>query len=177
LRWRGVRATPEQIIVTYGSQQALTLTARLLLNPGDYAAIEEPGYQGARWALRNADAEIIAINVDEQGLDVASLERERRRPRVIYVTPSHQFPTGAVLPLTRRLALLQFAERFGTYIIEDDYDGEYRYAGAPIETLQGIDAAGRVIYVGTFSKILFPAMRIGYVVVPPQLVSPSREPS
>jgi GntR family transcriptional regulator/MocR family aminotransferase len=170
LRWRGVRALPEQIIVTHGSQQALGLTARLLLDVGEYAAIEDPHYPGARLALRAAGAELIPVAVDEQGLDVAMLEQKRDRPRLVYVTPSHQFPTGVVLPLARRLALLRFAERFSAYIVEDDYDGEYRYGGSPLESLHGLDTAGRVIYVGTFSKILFPALRIGYVVVPPALV-------
>jgi GntR family transcriptional regulator / MocR family aminotransferase len=119
-----VRASPEQIIVTRGSQQALGLTARLLLDAGEYAAIEDPHYPGARLAMRAAGAEIIPVAVDEQGLDVAMLEHKQRRLRLIYVTPSHQFPTGVVLALARRLALLRFAARFSAYIVEDDYGGE-----------------------------------------------------
>ncbi len=171
LRWRGVRVSAEQIIVTNGSQQALGLAARLLLDPGDPAAIENPHYLGARLALQGAGAEIVPIPVDTQGLDVAALEREPRRPRLIYVTPSHQFPMGAVLPLSRRLALLRFAQRVGAYVIEDDYDGEYRYTGMPLESLQDLDEAARVLYVGTFSKILFPALRIGYIVAPTPLAA------
>ena len=113
------------------------------------------------------------IRVDAQGLDVARLASGRRRPRVVYVTPAHQFPTGAVLPLARRLALLAWARRQDAYVIEDDYDSEYRYAGAPIETLHGLDRGGRVFHVGSFSKILSPALRLGYLVVPPAVVRPA----
>ena len=168
-RWRGVSASSDQIVVTNGSQQALNLVARLVLNPGDCAAIEDPHYVGARLAFLGAEADIVGIPVDGQGLDVTALIRSRRRPKLIYVTPSHQFPTGAVLPLARRLALLRYAERVGAYVIEDDYDSEYRYGSAPLESLHGLDRGGRVLYVGTFSKILFPALRVGYVVAPPKL--------
>ena len=169
-RWRGVACTADQVIVTNGSQQALGLVAGLLLDPGACVALEEPHYAGARQAFEAAHATILPIRVDAQGLDVDRLAASRRRPRVVYVTPAHQFPTGAVLPLARRLALLAWARRTGAYVVEDDYDSEYRYAGAPIESLHGLDRAGRVFYLGSFSKILSPALRLGYLVVPAPLV-------
>ena len=172
-RWRGLACSAEQVIVTNGSQQALVIVAGLLLDPGDTVALEEPHYAGARQAFEAARATLVPIRVDAQGLDVARLASGRRRPRVVYVTPAHQFPTGAVLPLARRLALLAWARRQDAYVIEDDYDSEYRYAGAPIETLHGLDRGGRVFHVGSFSKILSPALRLGYLVVPPAVVRPA----
>ncbi len=166
--WRGLTCTAEQVVVTNGSQQALGLIASLLVEPGETVAIEEPHYPGARQAFEAAHAAVVPIRVDEQGLDVARLAAIPRL-RLAYVTPAHQFPTGAVLPLARRLALLEWAARTGAYVVEDDYDSEYRYAGGAIESLQGLDRAGRVFYVGSFSKILAPALRLGYVVVPPGL--------
>ena len=168
-RWRGVVCAPEQVVVTNGSQQALGVLADLLLEPGDRVALEEPHYPGARQAFEAARATIVPVPVDAHGVDVAALAAGRR-VRIAYVTPAHQFPTGAVLPLARRLALLAWARRAGAWIVEDDYDSEYRYAGAPIESLHGLDGAGRVFYVGSFSKILSPALRLGYVVVPPPFV-------
>jgi GntR family transcriptional regulator/MocR family aminotransferase len=168
-QWRGVACTPDQVVITNGSQQALGMIAGMLLEPGDRVALEEPHYAGARQAFEAARARIVSVRVDEQGLDVARLGG-RRDVRLAYVTPAHQFPTGAVLPLARRLALLAWAERANAYVVEDDYDSEYRYAGAPIESLHGLDRAGRVFYVGSFSKILSPALRLGYVVMPPALV-------
>ncbi len=169
-RWRGLVCDADQVIVTNGSQQALGVVATLLLEPGDAVALEEPHYAGARQAFEAARAALVPIRVDAAGLDVARLAASRRRPRLVYVTPAHQFPTGAVLPLARRLALLDWARQAGAYVVEDDYDSEYRYAGAPLETLHGLDGAGRVFYVGSFSKILAPALRLGYLVVPRALV-------
>jgi GntR family transcriptional regulator / MocR family aminotransferase len=169
-RWRGVVCTAEQVIVTSGSQQALGIIAGLLLEPGDCVALEEPHYAGARQAFQAARATVVPVRVDAQGIDVERLAGSRCRMRLAYVTPAHQFPTGVVLPLARRLALLDWARRTGGYVVEDDYDSEYRYAGAPIESLQGIDRDGRVFYVGSFSKILSPALRLGYLVVPTALV-------
>jgi GntR family transcriptional regulator / MocR family aminotransferase len=164
-RWRGVACTADQVLVTNGSQQALGIAASMLVEPGERVALEEPHYAGARQAFEGARAAIVPIRVDDHGLDVTHLA-SHRRVRLVYVTPAHQFPTGAVLPLARRLALLEWARGAGAYIVEDDYDSEYRYAGAPIESLQGLDRAGRVFYLGSFSKILSPALRLGYLVVP-----------
>jgi GntR family transcriptional regulator/MocR family aminotransferase len=164
---RAVRCTPEQVIVVSGSQQALDLAARVLLDPGDGVLFEDPGYLGARAALTAAGARIIPVPVDADGavIDAAG----RVHARAMYITPSHQFPLGVTMPLGRRLAVLDWAARSRAWIIEDDYDSEYRYAGRPHAALQGLDDAGRVIYVGTFSKVLFPSLRLGYLVVPPAL--------
>ncbi len=172
-RWRGLACTAANVVVTNGSQQALGIVASLLLDPGDPVALEEPHYAGARQAFESARATLMPVRVDAHGLDVERLASARRHPRLAYVTPSHQFPTGAVLPLARRLALLAWAERADAYVVEDDYDSEYRYAGAPIEALHGLDRGGRVFHVGTFSKILSPALRLGYLVVPDGFVRPA----
>lgn len=166
-RARAVRAEASRLIVTTGSQQALDLVARAVLRPGDPVAIEEPGYRGAWRAFAATGAILIPIEVDGGGLDPGQVEALEPPPRLVYVTPSHQFPTGAVMPLARRTALLRWAERVGALIVEDDYDSEFRFRGAPIGALQGLDDAGRVFYVGTFSKSLFPALRLGYLVTPP----------
>lgn len=169
---RAVRCSQEQIIVVSGSQQALDLCARVLLDPGDAAWVEDPGYVGTRGALVGAGARLVPIPVDEDGLDVeAGIEREAGA-RIACVTPSHQYPLGVTMSLGRRLALLRWASRCGAWVIEDDYDSEYRYTGRPLEALQGLDSSdeGCVIYVGTFSKVLSPALRLGYLVVPPNLV-------
>lgn len=167
---RAVRCSPEQVIVVSGSQQALDLAARVLLDPGDAAWVEEPGYAGARAALLGAGARLVPVPVDEEGLDVAAGARLGPDARLVHVTPSHQYPLGATMSLARRLELLGWARRSGAWVLEDDYDSEYRYAGRPLEALQGLDAEGRVIYVGTFSKVLFPSLRLGYLVLPPDLV-------
>jgi GntR family transcriptional regulator / MocR family aminotransferase len=167
-RSRAVDCQPEQILLVNGSQQAIDLIARILLNPGDAVVIEDPHYQGAREIFRSIGARIIPIPVDRSGLQVARLP-QAGRVRLAYVTPSHQFPTGAILPLDRRLALLSWAEKNKAYILEDDYDGEYRYEGRPVEAVQALDRTGRVIYAGTFSRILFPSLRMGYVVMPAAL--------
>ncbi|ABG03115.1 transcriptional regulator, GntR family [Rubrobacter xylanophilus DSM 9941] len=167
---RAVRCSPEQVIVVSGSQQALDLAARVLLDPGDAAWVEDPGYMGARAALLGAGARLVPVPVDGEGLDVAAGARLGPDARLVHVTPSHQYPLGATMSLARRLELLGWANRTGAWVLEDDYDSEYRYAGRPLEALQGLDAEGRVIYVGTFSKVLFPSLRLGYLVLPPDLV-------
>ncbi|VEP18430.1 Transcriptional regulator with HTH domain and aminotransferase domain [Hyella patelloides LEGE 07179] len=166
-RSRAVRCTPEQIIIINGSQQALDLIARLILDSGDWVAMEEPGYLGARHCFLAQSAYIQPIAVNSEGLSVEYLRNYRQKFKFVYVTPSHQFPTGVTLSLSQRIALLQWAEKTDTLIIEDDYDSEYRYGEKPIPALQGMDRSQSVIYIGTFSKILFPSLRIGYLVVPP----------
>ena len=166
-RSRALDCDVSQVIIVNGSQQAFDLTARLLLSPGDSVAIEDPQYHGMRQVLLAARARIQAVPVDDDGL---VLTRLPRRARLALVTPSHQFPTGAVLPLERRMALLAWAQRANALIVEDDYDGEFRYEGEPVEPLQSLDREGRVIYIGTFSRTMFPAMRIGYLVAPRPLV-------
>ncbi|WP_421861571.1 PLP-dependent aminotransferase family protein [Parvibaculum sp.] len=167
---RGVACSPEQVIVTVGAQGALDLAARMLLDPGDPVWVEDPGYLGARGALLGAGAELVPVPVDEEGLDVAAGIARHASPKLVYVTPSHQFPLGATLSLQRRLALLDHAARCGAWIVEDDYDSEYRYQGRPIASLQGLDRGGAAIYMGTFAKTLFPALKIGYLIVPEHLV-------
>ena len=167
---RAVRCSWEQVIVTSGAQQALDLCARLLTDPGDAAWIEDPGYEGTRAALTAAGARLVPVPVDEEGLDVRAAIEKSPDARLACVTPSHQYPLGTTMSLSRRLALLEWAVHHGAWIIEDDYDSEFRYSGRPIEALQGLDNEGRVIYIGTFSKVLFPGLRLGYVIVPPELV-------
>ncbi len=167
---RGVLCEPEQILVTSGSQHGLTIASRVLLDPGDEVWVEEPGYQGARDALAIAGARLVPVPVDEEGLNVAAGVASSPRARAAYVTPSHQYPLGVTLTASRRLQLLDWAERSGAWILEDDYDSEYRYESQPISSLQGLDRDSRVIYIGTFSKVLFPALRVGYLVVPADLV-------
>lgn len=167
---RAVDCDAGQIIIVSGAQQALDLAARLLLDPGEEAWIEEPGYGGARAALLAAGLKPVAVSVDAAGLDVNAGERLSPGARLAYVTPSHQYPTGVIMTLARRLELLAWAERKRCWILEDDYDSEYRYASRPIASLQGLDKSGSVIYCGTFSKVLFPSLRLGYIIVPAQLV-------
>ena len=167
-RARGVVCAPEQIVVVHGSQQAIDLAARLLVDPGDGVVLEEPHYTGFSFCLNAAGAKLMHVGVDEQGLrtdELAAIDDAR----LACVTPSHQFPTGAVLSLPRRLALLDWAAQRDAYILEDDYDGEFRFDGQPIECLQALDRGARVVYTGTASKLLFPALRIGWLVAPPQL--------
>lgn len=166
-RSRAVQCTAEQVIIVNGSQQALDLIARLTIDPDDWVAVEDPGYLGARHCFKAQGARLQAVSVDSEGLDVEALSQCRQPFKLLYVTPSHQFPTGVTLSLSRRLSLLQWAQQTGTLILEDDYDSEYRYGDQPIPALQGLDQNHTVIYVGTFSKILFPSLRIGYLVVPP----------
>lgn len=169
-RSRGVVADPEQVIVTSGSQQALDLAARLLVDPGDVVILEEPHYQGARRAFQASGARLLPVPVDRDGLDPDALPAGSNA-QVLCVTPSHQFPTGGVLTLPRRLRLLEWARERGTVIFEDDYDGEYRYDVPPVEAIYALDDAGSVLYSGTFSKVLFPGLRLGYLVLPPDLVT------
>ena len=166
---RGVRCSSSQVIVTAGSQQALDLAARLLLDPGDTAWVEDPGYLGARGALLASGIRIQPVPVDSEGLSVESGRRLAPAARLVYVSPSHQYPLGVTMSLARRMALLDWARRQNAWILEDDYDSEFRYAGRPLAALQGLDTSGRVIYIGTFSKVLFPALRLGYLVVPEPL--------
>ncbi|MEO5821079.1 MAG: PLP-dependent aminotransferase family protein [Vicinamibacteraceae bacterium] len=168
-RVRGAACTPEQVIVVAGAQQGLELICRVLLDPDDTAWLEEPGYPGARAALAGAGARIVPVPVDGDGLDVAAGIRWAPKARLAYVTPSHQFPLGVAMTLPRRLALLAWARRARAWIVEDDYDCGFHFGSQPIPCLQGLDADGRVIYVGTFSKTLFPALRLGYVIVPSDL--------
>jgi GntR family transcriptional regulator/MocR family aminotransferase len=166
-RSRALACDPSQIIVVSGSQQALDLIARVLVKPGDGVAVEDPSYQGAVAVLAAAAANLIPVPVDREGLDPGRIPNSAR---IAFVTPSHQFPTGVTLPLARRLALLEWACRRNAMVVEDDYDGEFRYEGQPLESLQGLDRASRVIFTGTFSRTVFPALRIGYLVSPKSLV-------
>ena len=165
---RGLHCDPAQIVITCGAQQAISLCAQLLVDLGDRVAIENPGYRAAGHAFAAAGAELCGVAVDGDGLDVAALAQVENC-RLAYVTPSHQYPTGVTLSLARRLALLEWAERNDGWIIEDDYDGEYRYSGTPLAPLAALDRQGRVLYVGTFCKIAFPALRLGYLVLPSAL--------
>jgi GntR family transcriptional regulator / MocR family aminotransferase len=171
---RGVRCSSEQIIVTSGAQQALDLLARVLLDPGDEVWMEDPGYPGASQALQSAGASMIPIPVDGNGIDVARAIESSPAARAVYVTPANQFPLGTVMSAERRVELLSWAARAGAWIIEDEYDAEYRYSGKPIASLHSLDRSGSVIYVGTFTKMLFNALRIGFIVVPERLVEAFR---
>ena len=167
---RQVHCTPEQVMIVSGSQGALDLAARMLVNAGDSVWMEDPGYPGARGAFIGSGAHIIPVPVDHEGLVVDIGISRAPQVRLVYITPSHQFPLGVTMSLSRRLALLDWAKHANAYILEDDYDSEFRYAGHPLATLQGLDNADRVIYIGTFSKVLFPSIRIGYMILPPALV-------
>jgi GntR family transcriptional regulator / MocR family aminotransferase len=163
---RGVEARPEDVTVTSGTQQALDVVARVLLSPGDRVAVEDPGYPPPRWLFESLGARVAPVPVDGEGLVVDALPRHTR---LVYVTPSHQYPLGVPMSLSRRMALLAWADRHDAAIIEDDYDSEFRYGERPIEPLQSIDGGGRVVYVGSFSKTMLPALRLGFVVTPPSL--------
>lgn len=167
-RSRGLSCMAEQIVITSGAQQAISLCAQLLLQPGDGVAVENPGYRAAGHAFALAGGQVFGVPVDEEGMDCARLG-QLEGCRLAYVTPAHQYPTGVTMSLARRLELLAWADRNDGWIIEDDYDGEYRYSGAPLAPLAALDRHGRVLYVGTFGKIAFPALRLGYLVLPPQL--------
>lgn len=167
---RGAVCDPSAVLAVTGTQQAVDLTARILTDPGDICWIEEPGYLSARFALIMAGLRLVGAPVDEGGLDVEKAIATLPPPRLIYVTPSHQYPMGGTLSLERRIALLQYAARVGAWVIEDDYDSEFASAGAPVPCLQGLDAAGRVIYVGSFNKTMFPSLRLGFLIAPPDLI-------
>ncbi|MGO4334614.1 PLP-dependent aminotransferase family protein [Labrys sp. KB_33_2] len=172
---RGVRCEPGQIFITSGTQQALDLAARLLASPGETVLVEDPCYPPARQAFAFNGARLAGIPVDRDGLITQALgSYDGPAPAAVYVTPSHQYPSGSALPLARRLQLLSFAQERGCWIIEDDYDSEFRYDGRPITSLQGLDATDRVIYLGTFSKALLPGIRVGYLIVPGDLVAAFR---
>jgi GntR family transcriptional regulator / MocR family aminotransferase len=168
---RAVRCEPSQIAITTGSQQGLQLCAQAIFDHGEEICVEEPGYPGARLAFTAAGGRVIPVAVDEEGLSVEMLTRVAPRARAVYITPSHQYPLGMVMSAARRMRLLQWAAKSGGWIIEDDYDSEYRFASYPIGALQGLDADSRVLYVGTLSKVMFPALRLGYVVIPPDLAA------
>ncbi len=167
---RGVHCTADQVLIVSGAQEGLDRTARLLLNPGEPAWMEEPGYPGAAAVLRAVGAKLCGVPVDAEGLDLERGIRRWPRPKLVYVTPAHQFPLGVTMSLRRRLALLEWARKAGVLIFEDDYDSEYRYSGRPVPALQGLDRASVVIFGGSFSAVMFPAMRLGYLVVPPEMV-------
>jgi len=169
---RGVRCTAEQIVLVSSIQQALDLLARLLLKKGDPMWMEDPGYFGARIAFDNVGARLVAVPVDEEGLSVSAGIKVCPDAKGAYVTPAHQFPLGATMSLERRMALLSWASRAGAFVIEDDYDSEYRFEGPPVPSLQSLDNHSSVIFIGSFSKTLFPALRVGYVVLPAPLVDP-----
>lgn len=164
---RGVKCTADQILVVSGVQEALDLAARLLLNPGDRVCMENPGYIGAAKVFDAIGAKISAIPVDNDGIELR--QPSLRGSRLIYITPGHQFPSGITMSLSRRLELLEWARRSGALIFEDDYDGEFRYSGRPVPALQGLDRHGLVLFAGSFSKVLFPSLRLGYLVLPPDL--------
>jgi GntR family transcriptional regulator/MocR family aminotransferase len=169
---RGVRCDAEQIMIVSGSQQAVDVTARVLLDEGSAVWLEEPGYFGAQKALKMARARLIAVPVDDEGLDVDAGIARCREARAVFVTPSHQCPMGMTMSAPRRLKLLDWARNEGAWIIEDDYDSEYRFGNLPIAALQGLDRDSRVIYIGTFTKMMFPAIRLGYLVLPRDLLAP-----
>lgn len=173
-RSRGVRCSAEQVIVTSGAQQALDLLARVLLDPGDNVWMEDPGYPGASQAFQSAGANVLPIPVDGDGMDIGKAIKSFPAARVAYVTPANQFPLGIVMSAERRVELLAWAARAGAWIIEDEYDAEYRYSGKPIASLHSLDSSGSVIYVGTFTKMLFNALRIGFIVVPERLAAAFR---
>ncbi|WP_110657310.1 PLP-dependent aminotransferase family protein [Salinicola halimionae] len=169
---RSVRCRPEQILITQGAQQGFELIARLLADVGETVWMEEPGYGGAHSCFVAAGLKTSPLEVDSEGARAANMSTGLSSPRLIYVTPSHQYPSGVTMTLPRRMALLEAARRYAVWIIEDDYDSEFRYASAPIASLQGLVDNGPVIYVGTFSKVLYPGLRLGYLVLPEALVEP-----
>ena len=167
---RSVRCEPEQVMIVAGSQQALEISARVLFEPGCRVWTEEPGYPFGQGAFALAGCKLVPVRVDNEGLDVAAGIRRCRTARAAMVTPSHQFPLGVTMSASRRMQLLSWAHSNGAWILEDDYDSEYRYESPPIPSLQGMDGNARVLYIGTFSKVLFPSLRLGYVVIPTDLV-------
>jgi GntR family transcriptional regulator / MocR family aminotransferase len=169
---RGIKCSADQVAIVSGVQQGLDLLARLLLRPGDPVWMEDPGYFGATIAFRNAGAKIIPVTVDAEGLSIKTGRKHCAQPKGVYVTPAHQFPLGVTMSLERRLELIAWANREGVFVIEDDYDGEFRFSGRPVPTLQSLDSGGNVIVMGTFNKMLFSSLRLGYVVLPPSLIEP-----
>ena len=167
---RGVGCSPDQVIIVSSGHQAIDLAVRILLDPGDVAWVEDPCYPTSSRLLRTAGAEVVPVPVDRDGFDVDTALSIDPRARLAYVTPSHQYPTGALMPLERRLALVAWAEREQGWILEDDYDGDFRYSGRPLAALQALDSAERVIYLGTFNKMMFPGLRLAFMVVPSGLI-------
>jgi GntR family transcriptional regulator/MocR family aminotransferase len=167
---RSLHCQAEQVMIVSGSQQALEISARVLLDPGSPVWMEEPGYSLAREAFQLTGCRLVPVPVDDEGLDVAAGIKRCRRARAAFVTPSHQFPLGVTMSASRRFQLLDWAQNTGAWVIEDDYDSEFRYESLPIASLQGLDANARVIYIGSFSKVLFPSLRLGYIVIPADLV-------
>ena len=167
---RSVRCEWRQIMIVSGSQQALDISARVLLDAGSPVWVEEPGYWLTKHMLSAAGCRLVPVPVDDDGLDVSAGIKRCRKARAAYVAPSHQYPLGATMSASRRLQLLEWAQTVGSWIVEDDYDSEYRYDSKPIASLQGLDRASRVVYIGTFSKVLFPSLRVGYIVIPADLV-------
>lgn len=167
---RGVHCDVEQIFITGGAQQALDLVGRVMLEEGDRVWIEDPCYQEALGVFRAVGARVVPVPVDAEGFDLAEAARRGSAAKLVYITPSHQYPTGVTMSLARRLSLLDWARRAGAWIIEDDYNSEFRYSGRPLASLQNLDRSGRVIYVGTFSKTIFPALRLGCMVVPRNMI-------
>ncbi len=168
---RGVACTADQVVITSGTQQSLQLIAQLLADPGDAVWLEDPGYWGARSVFRALGLKLVPVAVDPEGL-APTPQQLREPPRAMFVSPSHQYPTGALMSHGRRRQLLEYAAVHGVWVVEDDYDSEFRYGARPLPALQGLDENGRVIYLGTFSKTLFPALRLAYLVLPPDLVEP-----
>jgi GntR family transcriptional regulator / MocR family aminotransferase len=167
---RAVKCEAEQVIIVPGSQVALDIAIQMLLDPGDTALIEDPGFFGVWGVFARAGVRLVPAPVDEEGISIRAVGKTRDGARMVYITPSHQFPLGVTMSLVRRLELLEWARQTKAWIVEDDCDGEYRYSGRPIPSLQGLDGDQRVIYTGTFSKVLFPSLRIGYLVAPPDLI-------
>lgn len=171
---RGVRCDPDQVFVTGGSQQSVALAAQTLCDPGDTVLVEEPGYPGIRGALRGAGLAIAPVPVDGEGMALDRASPAAKGARMAVIAPSHQYPLGVTMSLARRLALLDWAGDRDAWILEDDYDSEYRYAGRPLAALQGLDTRDRVVYLGSFSKVMFPSLRLAYLVVPPALTEAVR---
>ncbi len=171
---RAVSCDADQVLVVSGSQQALDLAARVLIDPGDEVCVEDPGYLGIRGALLGAGAALVPVPLDAEGISVDHGRRRAPKARLVCVTPSHHYPLGVTMSLKRRLELLDWAHAADAFVIEDDFDSEYRYAGRPLAALQGLDSDGRVIYLGTFSKVMFPGLRLGYLVVPRDLIDAFR---
>lgn len=167
---RGVYCDPDQILIVSGSQQALDITARVLLDPGNSVWVEEPGYLLQRTVLNAAGCRLIPVPVDGEGMNVGVGIRRAPKARAAFVTPSHQYPLGSTMSASRRIQLLNWAHSAGGWVVEDDYDSEFRYESLPIASMHGLDLNARVIYIGTFSKVLFPSLRLGYIVIPPDLV-------
>ena len=169
---RSVHATADRVIITSGTQQALDVVARVIIEPGDVVAVEDPGYQSACLVFASLGARVVGVPVDDEGLQVDLLPNNAK---LVYVSPSHQLPLGVRMSLPRRLALLAWADKVGSVVIEDDYDSEFRFTGRPIEPLHTLDAVGRVVYIGTFSKTMLPTLRLGFCVAPAGLIAPMRK--